>query len=70
MDFIILQFFTKVDEGVRMPPKMMKSSVNTQRRGTIIPDDDERVNRSRASLQQFPNGGIINTVSVDLISRY
>ncbi|XP_066933336.1 potassium channel subfamily K member 13-like [Clytia hemisphaerica] len=51
----------KVDEGVRMPPKMMKSSVNTQRRGTIIPDEDERVNRSRASLQQFANGGIMNT---------
>lgn len=47
----------KVDENIRMPPKMMKSSVNTQRRGTIVPDDDERgltpgeVTRSRASLQ-------------------
>lgn len=46
----------KVDESIHMPPKMMKSSVNTQRRGTIVPDDDERgltpsdVTRSRTSL--------------------
>lgn len=50
----------KVDENIRMPPKMMHSSVNTQRRGTIMPDTDnieERaLARSRTSLQNSHNG--------------
>jgi len=56
----------KVDEGIRMPPKMMQTSVNTQRRGTIIPDHDERIaiSRSRASLQPL-NNGVLNAVSTN-----